>query len=71
MVPFLEYKGYNNEGKTDKMWRKKCRGSFSTQTDSVIKAVGKHMFENFILVYYFIMPLQVFYLNKIFIFGLF
>lgn len=49
----------------------KSRGRISTQTDSLIRAVGMHMFENFLLDYYFVMPLQVFYLNKIFIFGLF
>jgi len=59
-MPFLEYKGYNNEGKTDKMWRKKCGGSFSTQTTSVIKTIGKQIVENFVLGYYFIMPLKSF-----------
>lgn len=32
-----------------------CRGRFFALTSSVIKAVGKHVFEAFLLVYYFIM----------------
>lgn len=60
-------KGSSKEGRTDKMGRQNGRGSSSPQSDSVIDILGKHVAEDFLLVCYLIMSLQVFYFNKILI----